>query len=495
MCCTTSSRSPSPAPKATRASSTRASPISNRARSISPRRRPPAPQVMLNLANPAAAFRWWRLPADGVGLARMEFVVTNHIKVHPMALVHFDTLKDDAAKAQIAELTAGYADKQDYFVDRLARGLGRIAAAFYPKPVIVRMSDFKTNEYADLIGGAEFEPKEENPMLGFRGASRYYSPRYREGFALECRAIHRLRETMGFTNVIVMIPFCRSTKEADRVLAVMAENGLKRGRERAAGLCDVRDPVECHPREGIRRALRRLLDRQQRPHPADARRRPRFVRARRPVRRAGRGGEMDDPQRDRGRARRRRQGRACAARRRATIRNSPSSWSIAVSIPCRSARTASSPSSRRWPRARPQCRAPASGKRRRRRPHECTGDRIDCRYRRDQYPARFAGTRLDYPEPRLRERRFRVVERRHRGLFGGGGTAGAPDAGGAGRCRAGDRRHGDADQPSLDLLGRADAPAFRLHDAARHQRLRRQCAGGAASQRGRPHTGRRRRAG
>ena len=185
--------------------------------------------VMLNLANPAAAFRWWRIPADGVGLARMEFVVSNHIKVHPMALVHFDTLKDEAAKAEITRLTTGYDSKEEYFVDRLSRGLGRIAAAFYPKPVIVRMSDFKTNEYAGLVGGAEFEPREENPMLGFRGASRYYSPRYREGFALECRAIHRLREQMGFTNVIVMIPFCRSTREADRVLAVMAENGLKRG--------------------------------------------------------------------------------------------------------------------------------------------------------------------------------------------------------------------------------------------------------------------------
>jgi pyruvate,water dikinase len=185
--------------------------------------------VMLNLANPAAAFRWWRIPAAGVGLARMEFVVSNHIKVHPMALVHFDKLKDEKAKAEIASLTANYADKEEYFVDRLSRGLGRIAAAFYPEPVIVRMSDFKTNEYAGLVGGAEFEPKEENPMLGFRGASRYYSPRYKAGFALECRAMHRLREKMGFTNVIVMIPFCRSTKEADKVLEVMAENGLKRG--------------------------------------------------------------------------------------------------------------------------------------------------------------------------------------------------------------------------------------------------------------------------
>ena len=186
-------------------------------------------QVMLNLANPAAAFRWWRIPADGVGLARMEFVVSNHIKIHPMALVRYGTLTDENAKRQIAELTEGYQDKTEYFVDRLARGLARIAAAYHPKPVIVRMSDFKTNEYANLIGGAAFEPTEENPMLGFRGASRYYSPRYREGFALECRAICRLRDAMGFRNVVVMIPFCRSTKEADQVLAVMAENGLTRG--------------------------------------------------------------------------------------------------------------------------------------------------------------------------------------------------------------------------------------------------------------------------
>ncbi|SDI34977.1 phosphoenolpyruvate synthase [Paraburkholderia phenazinium] len=188
-------------------------------------------KVMLNLANPAAAFRWWRIPADGVGLARMEFVVSNHIKIHPMALARYDSLKDDAAKRTIDELTAGYDDRTEYFVDRLARGLGRIAAVQYPHPVVVRMSDFKTNEYANLIGGTEFEPKEENPMLGFRGASRYYSPRYREGFALECRAIRRLRDEMGFRNVVVMIPFCRSTKEADRVLAVMAENGIKRGED------------------------------------------------------------------------------------------------------------------------------------------------------------------------------------------------------------------------------------------------------------------------
>ena len=185
--------------------------------------------VMLNLANPGAAFRWWRLPADGVGLARMEFVINNSIQVHPMALLRFDELRDEAVKQQVAELSAGYADKAEYFVDKLSRGLGRIAAAVYPEPVIVRMSDFKTNEYAGLIGGAQFEPKEENPMIGFRGASRYYSPLYRDAFALECRAIARLRMEMGFTNVVVMIPFCRSTKEADRVYEVMAENGLKRG--------------------------------------------------------------------------------------------------------------------------------------------------------------------------------------------------------------------------------------------------------------------------
>jgi pyruvate, water dikinase len=186
-------------------------------------------KVMLNLANPASAFRWWRLPADGVGLARMEFVISNQVKVHPMALIQFDTLADAGTKTAIAALTRFYPHRTDYFIDQLSRGLARIAAALYPKPVIVRMSDFKTNEYANLLGGAAFEPKEENPMLGFRGASRYYSPHYRDGFALECRAIKRLREELGFTNVVVMIPFCRTLAEADRVLQVMAENDLTRG--------------------------------------------------------------------------------------------------------------------------------------------------------------------------------------------------------------------------------------------------------------------------
>ncbi len=187
-------------------------------------------RIMLNLANPAAAYRWWRLPADGVGLARMEFVVSNAIRVHPLALTRFDELQDAAAREEIAALTRGYAEKGDYFVDALARGLSRIAAFCFPRPVIVRMSDFKSNEYANLLGGRQFEPDEENPMIGFRGASRYYSPAYRDGFALECRAIHKLREEMGFTNVIAMIPFCRTLAEADRVLEVMAEAGLERGR-------------------------------------------------------------------------------------------------------------------------------------------------------------------------------------------------------------------------------------------------------------------------
>jgi pyruvate,water dikinase len=186
-------------------------------------------QVMLNLANPAAALRWWQLPADGVGLARMEFVISSQVRVHPMALLHFDKLADEAARREIDALTRGYSERCDYFVDRLALGLARIAAVQYPRPVIVRTSDFKSNEYANLIGGRPFEPVEENPMIGLRGAARYYSPLYREAFALECRALRRLREQLGFQNVIVMIPFCRSPAEADRVLGIMRENGLVRG--------------------------------------------------------------------------------------------------------------------------------------------------------------------------------------------------------------------------------------------------------------------------
>ncbi|KIY02790.1 uncharacterized protein Z520_01255 [Fonsecaea multimorphosa CBS 102226] len=190
---------------------------------------PTRTKVILNLASPASAYRWWRLPADIIGLARMEFVVSSHIQVHLMALVRFDHLKNEKAKREIARLTVGYADKLEYFVDKLARGLACLCAAVYPKLAIIRLSDFKTNKYASLIGGEEFELKEENQMLRFRGASRYYSPRYKEGFALECKTIKRLREEMGFTNVIVMVLFCRTVGEAAKVLEVIAENGLKRG--------------------------------------------------------------------------------------------------------------------------------------------------------------------------------------------------------------------------------------------------------------------------
>lgn len=187
--------------------------------------------IMLNLASPNEALRFWQLPVKGVGLARMEFIINNHIKIHPMALVHFEKVRDPKARKEIAQLTHTYRDKKEYFIQNLALGIAKIAASVYPYPVIVRMSDFKTNEYANLIGGQVFEPKEENPMLGFRGASRYYSPRYREGFSLECRAIKRVREKMGFTNVLIMIPFCRTTEEADKVLKVLAEEGLKRGQK------------------------------------------------------------------------------------------------------------------------------------------------------------------------------------------------------------------------------------------------------------------------
>ncbi|MDO8431003.1 MAG: phosphoenolpyruvate synthase [Candidatus Binatus sp.] len=186
-------------------------------------------KVMLNMANPAAALRWWRLPADGIGLARMEFIIGNIIKIHPMALVSFAKLKDPKARRQIAQLTRGYRDKSNYFVDKLAFGIAQIAASRYPDPVIVRLSDFKTNEYARLIGGAQFEPTEENPMLGWRGASRYYSDGYRKGFALECRAIRKVRDEIGLRNVIVMIPFCRTLDEADKTLQTMADYGLRRG--------------------------------------------------------------------------------------------------------------------------------------------------------------------------------------------------------------------------------------------------------------------------
>ena len=186
-------------------------------------------RVMMNIGSPAAAMQWWRLPAHGIGLARMEYLVNNVIKAHPLALLHLDELDDDEARQEIETLTAGWDDKAEYFVDHLARGIATIAASQWPEPVVVRLSDFKTNEYAGLLGGRQFEPEEENPMLGWRGASRYYSEDYREGFALECRALRRVRDEIGFTNVIVMVPFCRTPEEADRVLETMSDNGLTRG--------------------------------------------------------------------------------------------------------------------------------------------------------------------------------------------------------------------------------------------------------------------------
>ena len=187
--------------------------------------------MMVNIASPAAAFRWWRLPARGVGLARMEFIINNLIKIHPMALIHPDRVADPAARREIRQRTRGYDDPVDFFVETLALGIAKLAAPYHPHPVIVRLSDFKSNEYAHLLGGSVFEPEEENPMLGWRGASRYYDARYREGFALECRALKTVRERIGLENVIVMVPFCRTLEEADRVLAVMKENGLERGRD------------------------------------------------------------------------------------------------------------------------------------------------------------------------------------------------------------------------------------------------------------------------
>ena len=186
-------------------------------------------KIMMIVGNPEEAYQQSFLPNSGVGLARMEFIISSYIKVHPMALIKFDQLKDEASRRAISELTKNYANKSDFFIEKLAHRIGTIAAAFYPKDVIVRMSDFKTNEYANLIGGKDFEPHEENPMMGFRGASRYYHPRYREGFALECMAMKRVREEMGLTNVKLMIPFCRTVEEGRKVIQEMEHNGLKRG--------------------------------------------------------------------------------------------------------------------------------------------------------------------------------------------------------------------------------------------------------------------------
>lgn len=186
--------------------------------------------IMINLAVPESAFKWWVLPVQGVGLARMEFIIGHHIKAHPMALIHFDRVIQEKDREDIRKLTRNYGDKTTFFVEQLAWGISKIAASQYPRPVILRTSDFKTNEYAGLVGGKAFEPEEQNPMLGWRGACRYYSEGYREGFALECQAIKKVREEIGLDNVIVMIPFCRTVGEAKKVLDEMAVHGLKRGK-------------------------------------------------------------------------------------------------------------------------------------------------------------------------------------------------------------------------------------------------------------------------
>jgi pyruvate,water dikinase len=207
----------------------------------------PRTRVMMNVGNPDQAFSLAFLPNDGVGLAREEFIISSTIRVHPLALTRFESLPEGPVREEIARLTHRYPHKPDYFVERLAEGVGQIAAAFYPQDVIVRLSDFKTNEYAGLLGGEPFEPKEENPMIGFRGASRYYDERYREGFLLECHAMKKVRDEMGLTNVKLMVPFCRTVEEGKRVLAVMAEGGLRRGENELEVyvMCEIPSNVLC----------------------------------------------------------------------------------------------------------------------------------------------------------------------------------------------------------------------------------------------------------
>ncbi|MFH1081719.1 MAG: phosphoenolpyruvate synthase [Pseudomonadota bacterium] len=189
----------------------------------------PKTRIMLNVGNPENAFTLAAIPNDGVGLARLEFIINQFISIHPMALIQFDKVTDAAVRSKIETMTRGYNDRRDFFVDKLAQGVAKIGAAFWPNDVIVRMSDFKSNEYANLIGGSFFEPHEENPMIGFRGASRYYDEKYRAAFALECEAMKKVRNEMGLTNVKLMIPFCRTVEEGEKVIKVMADRGLVQG--------------------------------------------------------------------------------------------------------------------------------------------------------------------------------------------------------------------------------------------------------------------------
>ncbi len=307
-------------------------------------------KILVNVGDPEQAFALSFLPVDGVGLAREEFIIMNAIGIHPMALVHPERT-DAATQREIAERTRGYPDGSTFFVEKLAEGVARIAAGFHPRPVIVRLSDFKTNEYAGLVGGSFFEPKEENPMIGFRGASRYAHEAYREGFALECRALRRVREEMGLDNVIVMIPFCRSIEEAVRV---QAGDGAPRSgarRARPGDLRDVRDPGERAADRRVRQALRRLLDRLERPDPARARRRPRLRHPREPP-----STNATRPWCARSRWRSRAHTApaarsASAARRRAITPSSPSCWCAPGSTACRYRRTSRSRHDFVWTRS------------------------------------------------------------------------------------------------------------------------------------------------
>jgi pyruvate, water dikinase len=250
---------------------------------------PPAPlKIMMNVANPERAFDFGQLPNAGIGLARLEMIIASHIGVHPLALLEYDRQDLDVRK-KIEAKTAGYADPVSFYVDRLAEGIATITASVAPHPVIVRLSDFKSNEYANLIGGTRYEPHEENPMIGFRGASRYVDPSFEPAFALECQAVRRVRDDMGLDNLWVMIPFVRTLEEGRKVIDVLAKHGLRQGENglKIIMMCEV-------PSNAL------LLDRLQRPHPAHTGPGPRFQYRRQPVRRAESGGQEDAVDGDQG---------------------------------------------------------------------------------------------------------------------------------------------------------------------------------------------------
>ncbi len=227
-------------------------------------------EIMLNIGDPSQAYRHARLPSSGIGLARMEFIFASHVGVHPLALTRRDTL-EPSVRRQVDEWTVGYDDPTEFLVDRVAQGVGTLAAAFWPRPVILRFSDFKTNEYAHLLGGETFEPSEPNPMIGWRGASRYHHPDYRDGFELEVQAVRRVREVFGLTNLKVMIPFCRTPAEGQAVDRCPRRGRARPGPGRSGGLCDGRDPLERVAGGCVRRGVRRVLDRLERSDAADPR--------------------------------------------------------------------------------------------------------------------------------------------------------------------------------------------------------------------------------